>query len=64
MLGIGFVLAACGYVILSRMLSGVLGTFPPITRPLRPIRRLSAHRRPIRPVVVRQVVPRLRRGWF
>jgi hypothetical protein len=64
MLGIAFLLAACGYVVLSRMLSVVLGTFPPIIRPLRPVRRLSARRRPIRPVVVRQVVPRLRRGLF
>ena len=63
-LGIGFVLAACGYVLLSHVLAVVLGTFPPITRPLAPMRRLRVTRRPIRPVVVRQVVPRLRRRWL
>lgn len=64
LLGVGFILAACGYVLLSRLLAVVLGTFPPVTRPLPPLRRLSAHRRPIRPVIVRQAVPRLRRWRF
>ena len=64
LLAIGFTLAACGYVILSRLLAIVLGTFPPITRPLPPVRRLSVGQRAIRPVVVRQVVPRLRRRWL
>lgn len=64
LLAVGFTLAACGYVILSRLLAIVLGTFPPITRPLPPVRRLYVGRRAIRPVVVRQVVPPLRRRWI
>ena len=64
LLGIVFAVATCGYVILSRILAVVLGTFPPIVRPLPPIRRLRVATRHIRPAVVRQVVPKLRRGWF
>lgn len=64
LLGIGFTLAACLYVVLSRVLAIVLGTFPPIIRPLQPVRRLYVGRRAIRPVVVRQVVPPLRRRWI
>lgn len=64
LLGIAFIPAACAYVILSRMLAVVLGTFPPIIRPLPPMRRLNVSRRSMKPVVVRLVVPRLRRRWL
>ena len=38
-LALVFVLAACVYVALSRLLVLLLGSFPPVVRPLRPLRR-------------------------
>jgi hypothetical protein len=61
MLAAMFVVAVCAYVAFSLILSLVLGIFPPIVRPLKPLRRLTAQNRPIRPVVVRIAVPKLPR---
>lgn len=55
------VLAACAYIILSRVLALILGTFPKVTRPLIPLRRLKATNTVITPAVVRIAVPPLRR---
>ena len=60
-LALVFVLAACVYVALSRLLVLLLGAFPPVVRPLRPLRRPTLRLRSIRPVVVRLAVPRLPR---
>ena len=57
-LALVFVLAACVYVALSRLLVLLLGAFPPVVRPLR---RLTLRLRSIRPVVMRLAVPRLPR---
>jgi hypothetical protein len=53
------VAAAFVYAVASRLLALVLGAFPPVVRPLRPLRRLRASKRAIRPVVVRVAVPKL-----
>ena len=53
--------ASCVYAALSRILATVLGTFPPITRPLRPLRRLTVKNRAVKSVAVRVVVPKLPR---
>jgi hypothetical protein len=59
-----FLLACAGYVILSRVLALVLGAFPQITRPLRPLRRLRPTNQKITSAVVLPAVPKLRRGLF
>lgn len=60
---VALVAATIGYIILSKILVVVLGTFM-ITRPLRPLRRLRSNARPIKPVRVTMAVPRLpRRRW-
>jgi hypothetical protein len=60
-LALVFVLAACVYVALSRLLVLLLGAFPPAVRPLRPLRTLRVKNRTVRPVVVRMAVPNLPR---
>lgn len=57
---LGLVLATCVYLALSRLLTLLLGAFPPVARPLRPLRRLRSKSRCVRPVAVRIAVPRLR----
>jgi hypothetical protein len=54
--------ATCSYVIVSKVLAVLLGAFPVATRPLPPLRRMKAPKQDTRPVVVRVVVPPLRRG--
>jgi len=56
---LALLLATCVYVTLSRLLVLLLGAFPPVVRPLRPLRALRVRNRRIRPVVVRMAVPRL-----
>ena len=56
-----FVLTTCAYVIASRALSLVLGAFPKVTRPLRPMRRLRATNQKITSAVVTIAVPKLPR---
>jgi hypothetical protein len=58
-LAFGLLLATCVYVTLSRLLVLLLGAFPPIVRPLRPMRALRVKNRRIRSVAVRIVVPKL-----
>jgi hypothetical protein len=60
-LALGLVVATAAYVIASRILAVVLGAFPPIIRPLPPMRRLRVKARVIVPAVVRLVVPPLPR---
>jgi hypothetical protein len=58
------VIGACAYVLLSRAVGLVLGAFPPLTRPLPPLRRIRLKARPVKPVVVSLKVPKLpRRRW-
>jgi hypothetical protein len=58
------ILAMVLYMPLSHMLSVVLGTFPSLNWPLRPIRPLRVTTRRIIAVAVRQMVPRLpKRRW-
>ena len=53
---------ACGlYVLLSRALTVLLGAFPKMTRPLRPLRRLEPTAQNIRSAVVKIAVPKLPR---
>jgi hypothetical protein len=59
MLALGLLLATCVYVTLSRLLVLLIGAFPPIVRPLRPLRRLRVKNRIVKPVAVRVVVPKL-----
>jgi hypothetical protein len=54
-----FVLAASVYGALSRVLTLVLGAFPPMVRPLRPLRRLKATGQAVKPVRVSLAVPPL-----
>jgi len=50
------------YVLVSKTVAVVLGTFPPITRPLKPLKDLRAAKpAPVSPVAVRVVVPPLPR---
>lgn len=49
-----------GYVYLSRSIGLLLGIFPPVARPLRPLGSLQATTDDVRPVVVRLAVPPLR----
>ena len=59
---VGLIAAAVGYMLTSKALSVVLGTFPPIMRPLRPQHRLRPRQRIIRPVKVTLAVPKLPRS--
>ena len=60
----GFALAevilSLGYVFLSRSIGLVLGIFPPVTRPMAPIARLSKSKNDLSLVKVKIAVPRLR----
>ena len=61
---LGLTAVICAYLLLSRALGVVLGVFPPLTRPLPPLRRLKVKTRPVRPVIVSVKVPKLpRRRW-
>jgi hypothetical protein len=61
---LGITIALCVYVLLSRALALVLGAFPPMGKPLPPLRRLKVKQRPLRPVIVSIRVPKLpRRRW-
>jgi hypothetical protein len=53
--------AAFVYAVASCVLELVLGAFPPMVRPLRPMRALRVRNRKIRPVAVRLAVPKLPR---
>jgi hypothetical protein len=55
----GFVLATCAYLALSRLLTLLIGVFPPFVRPLPPMRALQVRNRGVRSVVVRMAVPKL-----
>lgn len=55
-----FLIACYLYVLLSRALAVVIGAFPKITRPLRPLRRLRATEQKIKSAVVQIAVPKLR----
>jgi hypothetical protein len=56
-----FLLACFAYVLLSRALTVVLGAFPQVARPLRPLRRLQPTNQKITSAVVQLAVPKLRR---
>ena len=61
LLGIAWLLLTVAYYLASRLLALILGAFPPITRPLPPLRRLKPKETTIIPAVVRVVVPPLPR---
>jgi hypothetical protein len=56
-----FLVSIVAYNWLSFLLSVVLGAFPKVTRPLRPLRRLEPTARNIRSATVQIAVPKLRR---
>jgi hypothetical protein len=56
-----FLLFVAVYFVLSLVLSVVLGAFPKVTRPLRPLRRLEATKQDVRSAKVQSAVPKLRR---
>lgn len=62
LLGVAWLLLTVAYYLASRLLAVILGAFPPLTRPLPPLRRLKPKETVIRPAVVRVVVPPLRRS--
>jgi hypothetical protein len=51
--------AVCVYIAFSRLLTVVLGTFPPVVRPLAPMAPLKASGQALKPVRVSLAVPRL-----
>ena len=55
-----FAIAWIAYVLVSRVLAVVVGAFPKVTRPLRPLRRLRATNLKIKSAVVQLAVPKLR----
>jgi len=60
--GIVIAIAGFAYVLLSKIVAVILGIFPPITRPLRPLKNLRAAKpTSVSPVAVRVVVPPLPR---
>lgn len=61
LLGIGWLLLTGAYYLASQLIAVILGAFPPLTRPLPPLRRLKPKETVIRPAVVRVVVPPLTR---
>jgi hypothetical protein len=61
LLGMGWLLLTVAYYLASRLLALILGSFPPFTRPLPPMRRLKPKETVITPAVVRVVVPPLPR---
>lgn len=61
LLGLGWLLLTVAYYLASQLLALILGAFPPVTRPLPPMRRLKPKETVIVPAVVRVVVPPLPR---
>lgn len=61
LLGMGWLLLTVTYYLASRLLALILGAFPPLSRPLPPMRRLKPKETVIAPAVVRVVVPPLPR---
>lgn len=61
LLGMGWLLLTVAYYLASKLLALILGAFPPVTRPLPPLRRLKPKETTITPAVVRVVVPPLPR---
>jgi len=61
LLVVAWLLLTAAYYLASKLLALILGAFPPITRPLPPVRRLKPKETTITPAVVRVVVPPLPR---
>lgn len=61
LLVVAWLLLTVAYYLASKLLALILGAFPPVTRPLPPLRRLKPKETTITPAVVRVVVPPLPR---
>lgn len=58
-----FILTMCVWIG-SSLLRPVLGSLPPMRRPLPPLRKLKARHRPTYPVHAQVIVPKLGRTWW